>query len=200
MTPSRRLFVAAAVLVVAAALGCTSPPDKELHQAEGALDTARAAGAPRYASEEFEAASAALSRATTAVGERDYKLALNYALDARERALVAARVAAEERVRVRSQVEQQLADIDTARRSLDARLDEAEAAKVARKWLTSGRASSAKVTTALAEARPLLDAGDDDAAAALLKPLHELLAKARSEIDAAIESRNTRRPARRTRG
>ena len=155
---------------------------------------------PRYASEEFEAASAALARATAAVNNRDYKLALNYALDARERALVAARTAAEQRVRVRSQIEQQFADIDTARRAFDARLVQADAAKVARTALGSGRASSARVAKALADARPLLDAGDDDAAAALLKPLAELLTKARSEIDAAIEARNTRRPARRARG
>ena len=34
------------------AAGCGDPPDKELHQAQGAIDAARAAGAEQYAVEE----------------------------------------------------------------------------------------------------------------------------------------------------
>ena len=96
--------------------------------------------------------------------------------------------------------EQQLADLETARRTFDQRLEDAVTAKVASRALTGARASSTKVGKALADARRLLDAGDDDAAAALLKPLADVLTTARSEIDAAIEARNSRRPVRRTRG
>lgn len=199
MTPPRRLPLVITLAALAAAGGCASPPDKELHRAEGAIDTARAAGAPRYATEEFSAAEAALARAAAAVAQRDYRLALNGALDARERALVAARTATESRARVRSQIEQQVADIETARRSLDARLAEAETAKVAPQALAAGRASSARVAKALTEVRPLLDAGDDDKAAALLMPLAAQLTTARSEIDAVVKERNSRRPTRRAR-
>jgi hypothetical protein len=100
---------------------------------------------------------------------------------------------------VRSEIEQQVADLETARRALDARLAAAETAKVGRQALAAGRASSARVAKALALARPLLDAGNDDKAAALLKPLPGQLTTARSEIDAVVEERNSRRPTRRAR-
>ena len=62
--------------VAAAAAGCADPPSKELHQAQGAIDAARAAGADSYATDEFTAAVEALARAEAAVGQRDYRLAL----------------------------------------------------------------------------------------------------------------------------
>ena len=66
------------------------PPDKEMQQAQGAIDAARAAGADQYAHEEFAAAQEALTHANEAVEQRDYRLALNHALDSRERAQNAA--------------------------------------------------------------------------------------------------------------
>lgn len=199
MTPSRRLLFATCFAALLVSSACTSPPEKELHQAEGALETARAAGAARYAAEAFGAAEAAMARANTAVTERDYKQALNHALDAREHALNAVRTAADNRARVRGELEQRMADIDTGRRALEARIVEAETAKVGRQALTSARTASASVAKALAEARPLLDAGTDDKAEALLSPLPALLTQTQSEIDAAIADRNSRRPVRRTR-
>ena len=69
-----------ALLIVA----CGEPPNKELHQAQGAIDAARAAGAAVYAPEELKGAVDALTHAQEAVGQRDYRLALNHALDSRE--------------------------------------------------------------------------------------------------------------------
>ena len=57
-----------------------------MQQAQGAIDAARAAGADQYAREEFTAAEDALKRSHEAVAQRDYRQALNTALDARERA------------------------------------------------------------------------------------------------------------------
>src|SRR6185503_1475685 len=90
MFPPRRLLSALAVCALMAG-ACGSPPDKELQQAQTAIDAARAAGADRFAAEEFTAAQSALARANDAVAQRDYRLALNNALDARERAQNAAR-------------------------------------------------------------------------------------------------------------
>src|SRR6476646_5120903 len=84
---------------------CAEPPTKELNQAQGALDAARAAGAEQYAPDEYRGAAAALKAANDAVEQRDYRLALNDALDSRERAQNAARQAAVTRARVRSEVE-----------------------------------------------------------------------------------------------
>jgi len=63
---------------------CAEPPSKEINQAQGALDAARAAGADQYATDEYRAAASALKSANDAVTQRDYRLALNFALDSRE--------------------------------------------------------------------------------------------------------------------
>ena len=199
MTPSRRLLCALCFAALVVSTACTAPPEKELHQAEGAIETARAAGAVRYAPDAFRAAEAALTRANAAVADRDYKQALSHALDARESALTAARSAAETRARVRGELEQRIADIEAVTRAFDARVAEAEAAKVPRQALASARAVSAGVTKAIASARPLLNDGADDKAEALLAPLDRQLTQARSEIDAAIAERSARRPVRRNR-
>src|SRR5215472_16480734 len=80
---------------------CDNPPEKEIDQAQGAIDAARAAGADQYAREEFEAAQEALKHANVAVSERDYRLALNYALDSRTQAQNAAKNAADQKAKAR---------------------------------------------------------------------------------------------------
>jgi hypothetical protein len=100
--------------LVAAASGCTDPPNKELHQAEGAIDAARAAGADSYATEEFTAAVDALARAEAAVVQRDYRLALSQAIDSLERAQNAAKLAASQKAAARSDAERLLAEVTSA--------------------------------------------------------------------------------------
>src|SRR3954449_13445947 len=95
MSSMRRLLLSLAVLAAVAGAACGDPPDKEMQQAQGAIDAARAAGADQYAREEFTAAQEALKHANEAVADRDYRLALNYALDSRERAQNAAAMAAD---------------------------------------------------------------------------------------------------------
>lgn len=99
------------LLSLALAPACGAPPSKELHQAQGALDAARAAGADAYAPEDYRAAVAALARAEQAVNERDYRLALSQALDSRERAQAAAKLAASQKAQVRSEAERMLAQV-----------------------------------------------------------------------------------------
>ncbi len=109
--------------------GCGEPPDKELHQAQGAIDAARAAGAAVYAPDELKAAVDALAHAQDAVGERDYRLALNNALDSRERAQNAAKMAADQKAAARSDAERMLAEVTSALAVAKARLDAAEAGR-----------------------------------------------------------------------
>src|SRR5918999_108339 len=87
-----------ALLVVAA---CAEPPSKEMNQAQGAIDAARAAGADRYGADELKAAVDALALAEQAVRDSDYRLALGYAIDSRERAQNAARMAVDGRAEAR---------------------------------------------------------------------------------------------------
>lgn len=72
-----------------------------MQQAQGAIDAARAVGADEYAHDEFVAAEDALKRAHEAADERDYRLALNHALDSRERAQTAAREASDRKATLR---------------------------------------------------------------------------------------------------
>lgn len=99
------------LLVALLAAACGSPPHKEIDQAQGAIDAARAAGAERYAAEEYTAARTALNQANDAVAQRDYRLALNHALASREQAQNAARTAADTRARLRGDTERVLAEV-----------------------------------------------------------------------------------------
>jgi hypothetical protein len=187
----------ALVLVALLSFACTSPPDKEMHQAQGAIDAARAAGAAEYAAEEFRAAEGALSKSQAAVAERDYRQALSFAIDARERAQEAARTAAENRARARSEIDQVLANADAAYERAAEALDAATAAKVPAAQLAPAAKVLAEARTSLNTARAAVEAGDYAGARASVEPLEITIEAARSEIDAAVQSRANRRPARR---
>ena len=90
--------------------GCAEPPHKEMNQAQGAIDAARAAGAEAYAAQELAAASDALKRSEEAVTQNDYRLALSLAIDSRERAQTAAKVAVENRAKARGNAERIVAE------------------------------------------------------------------------------------------
>ena len=98
----RRLALITAILLSAS---CAEPPNKEMNQAQGAIDAARAAGAEKFAAAELTAAQDALKRSEEAVIARDYRLALSHALDSRERAQNAAKMAVDGRADLRGQAE-----------------------------------------------------------------------------------------------
>ncbi len=121
-----------AVVLIACALlhpACANPPDKEMNQARGALEAARAAGADQYAPDEYKAAVTSLQRSEDAVQQRDYRQALNDALDSREHAENAARAAANQKAVVRSQVERDLHDLQPLLDEAHARLKSAESSR-----------------------------------------------------------------------
>jgi hypothetical protein len=149
--PRRRWCVplASAVLAILALVACGEPPDKEMHQAQGAIEAARAAGAETYAPDEFKAAVDALTRAQDAVAQRDFRLALNNALDSRERAQNAAKQAADQKAAARSAAERLLADVTSAIAVSAARLHAAESArapKTATEPLKQGLAAARQAT------------------------------------------------------
>jgi hypothetical protein len=122
-----------AVIAIAATIACSEPPSKEMDQAQGAIDAARAAGAELYAPNEFEAARTALKRSEEAVAARDYRLALGHALDARERAHDAAREAANGKAAARSNAERALASAAAAVKRAQVRLAALSAARPRRR-------------------------------------------------------------------
>jgi hypothetical protein len=159
-----------AVLAITAAACGGEPPDKEIQQAQGALDAARAAGADRYAVEEFTAAEDALKRAHDAVAQRDYRLALNNALDSRERAQDAAKQAADGKAAARIAADHALSAAADALSAARNRLKAAEAAHAPGRLLNAARHTIADGEQHLQEARTALEKGDyaavvDDASA-----------------------------------
>src|SRR5260221_8443393 len=114
MSLARRLFLSLAVAAAVAGAACGDPPDKEMQQAQGAVDAARAAGADQYSREEFTAAEDALKRSHSAVDQRDYRQALNAALEAREHAQAAAKESVNKKATARANATQALADADAA--------------------------------------------------------------------------------------
>src|SRR3954469_19316834 len=139
MSSMRRLVLSLAVLAAIAGAACGDPPDKEMQQAQGAIDAARAAGADQYAREEFTAAEDALKRSHENVAQRDYRQALNTALDARERAQEAAKESVNKKAIARADATTALAEADAALHDSRARLKAAETARVAARTLGNGR-------------------------------------------------------------
>jgi hypothetical protein len=107
----RHVVAALALAIVFSA--CSQPPDKEHQQAVGALEAARAAGAETYATPEFLDAQAALKRYDDSVAQRDYRQALNNALEARDLAYDAAKQAANKKAELRSQAERLAGELET---------------------------------------------------------------------------------------
>jgi hypothetical protein len=181
----RRLPVIALLLLFAA--GCSEPPQKEIDQAQGALDTARAAGADKYAVDEYTAASGALQKAHDAVSQRDYRQALRYAIDARERAQDAARAAADGKARARSAAEATLVDFAGRVQQLETPLKRADTARVPARDLRDPRATLAQAKAALQKARTAFGSGDYQAIDGALSGMKEKLDAASMQVDAASQ-------------
>lgn len=170
----RRLV--ALLLVVAAGAACGTPPEKEYHQAVGAIEAARAAGAATFAPEELAAAEQLLVRYNEAAGRRDFRQALSHALDARERATAAAAKAASDKALIRGATERRIpvlaADVERARNAAAAATRaQAQAARTLRETISS-------TERALQEARAALERDDVMAARQALEGAEDRLAEA----------------------
>jgi len=159
--------LACSVLLVLAAAGCSEPPVKERQQADSAVAAARTAGAATYDAEDLQAAEASLKRYDDAVAQRDYRQALNEALEARERADAATKQANSKRAELRSQADALTSQLDALTRTASARLaspagrPSGAAAERLRNALRGGQ-------TALQEARSRRAADDYPGAVAAL--------------------------------
>src|SRR5262245_17789945 len=157
----RSIAIVIAIVAAFCVASCSGdPPDKEIQQAQGAIDAARAAGADRYAIEEFAAAQEALKRAHDAVGERDYRLALSDALDSRERAQNAAKMAADGKARARVAADRALQSATDALAAARTALKGADTGRATAKAVTAMRAAVADGERRLQEARTTFDQGE----------------------------------------
>jgi hypothetical protein len=189
----RRSFVVTLVLFALSSYACGGdPPDKELQQAQNAIDQARAAGADRYAVEEYNAAVEALKNAHTAVDQRDYRLALNDALDSKERAENAARLAIDGKAAARSAADKALTAATAAVNAADTRM-KAATARVPARTLTDARTALEEAQRHLQEARTALNGGDYYAALSSASAATQSAKAATEKLDMAPASQPRRR-------
>ena len=184
----------ACIVVALFVVACADPPNKEMDQAQGAIDAARAAGADRYASTEYTAATDALKRAQDAVAQRDYRQALNEALDSREHAQNAAREAAEARAQLRGEVERDMAQIAGLIAEANTRLAAASRTRAARRAIDAPRRELAAVNERVQKAGAAMKADDYLTARTALQGVKERIEGAMKALEApaAQSSRRAR--------
>ena len=188
-----RWFAPAILTLTLTAAACAEPPNTEMDQAQGALDAARAAGAEQYAPEEYRAAADALKRSHEAVAQSDYRLALNHALDSRERAQNAARQAAEGKAQARSEADRLMLEVTGPIVQANARIETARRARVPRSRLAAPAQEVATISEEVQKARAMLNSGQYIEARDLLQALKLRMQKTMATIDQAASPPSARR-------
>jgi hypothetical protein len=163
-----------------------------MDQAQGAIDAARAAGADRYATAEFAAANTALEQANDAVEQGDYRLALNHAIDSREQAQNAARVAADTRARLRGDVERSMAEVNALSTQVATWIASPVSARTPRTRRTAQQVVT-QSTAQVQKAGSLMQAEDYAAAQTLLDATKERLQTVLPAAPGAAAAQSTRR-------
>lgn len=192
--PTRRSRRACCLLfALATAVACAEPPHKEIDQAQGAIDAARAAGAEQYAPAEYAAATQALTQASEAVTGRDYRLALNYALESREQAQNAARTAADTRVKLRGDVERSLAEVKALVTQAGALMKAPSTAQIPRRTRRSAQQTLTQAEKTLQEADAALQNEDYMKAEGMLDAARERIQGVIATLTGAQKSQSSRR-------
>jgi flagellar hook-basal body complex protein FliE len=189
-----RWLPAACACVALALTACADPPNKEMDQAQGAIDAARAAGADRYAAGEYTAATDALTRSQAAVTQRDYRQALNEALDSREHAQNSAREAADTKAQLRGEVERDMAQIAALIAEANTRMAAATRARVPRRILDGPRQELAAVDESVQKAGAAIKADDYLSAKAALQGVQERITKAMRALGPSTVQSSRRTP------
>jgi len=187
------IALAVASTLVGTTAGCAEPPQKELDQAQAAIEVAIAAGAERFAPAELTAARAAVSQASEAVVQRDYKLALGHALDGRERAQVATQAAIDAQARLRDDSERAFREVTALLDRLREDRSSAAPTRIARARVRTARAAESRLSASLQKARASIDAQDYAAAQALLSRLKTELAGVLPDADGGSAAQSSRR-------
>jgi hypothetical protein len=159
-----------------------------MQQAEGAIEAARAVGADQYARDELAAAQDLLKRAGEAVAQRDYRLALNYALDSREQAQNAARLAADAKAIARVEADRATSALAAALAALQARLKTAQAGRIPPRTLAGAKKAAADSDRRLQESRTAMERGDYASVVAIASAALPLLADAERQLAATVPS------------
>jgi hypothetical protein len=173
--------------------GCGQPPEKEMQDAQAAITSARAAGADRYAVEEFRAAEDALKRAHDASAQRDFRLALNNALDSRERARNAAAQATTRKAEARDAADRALTELTTVLLAARDQVQAAERGKLPARVLGPLKEAVATADARVQEAREAAGRENYAAASALAADATAALTEASAEFKTAAATPVRRR-------
>ena len=143
---------------------------------------------------EYTAATEALKRAQDAVAQRDYRQALNEALDSREHAQNAAREAADTKAQLRGEVERDMAQIAALMATANTRVAAASRGRIPRRALDAARKELADVDESVQKAGAAMKADDYLAARSSLQGVKEKIESAMQSLapPAAQSSRRTR--------
>lgn len=146
-----------------------------------------------YAPDDYNAATASLQKAHDAVDQRDYRQALSYALDARERAKAAASAAADGQAKARSDAEARITALLARTQQLDTRLKSADTARIPARDLRDARATLDDTRGRLQKAGTAVTARNYREAVTALDGVRENLDKAIAAVDAAMQHPPRRR-------
>ncbi|MEQ1896490.1 MAG: hypothetical protein ABL971_03770 [Vicinamibacterales bacterium] len=187
----------AAVLVCVATVACGTPPTKEMDLARQAIEAARSAQAERYAPAELAAARTAIDKSAAAALNRDFKLALNHALDSHERAKTASSAATGAHRARRERLDASLSNVASTLAS--ARTTVGAAARVRSSRRAAGRAEAAldTIDTDLQKARALVSEDDLDGADLLLNGVSTRIAQIVGALEptrAPLAAKRTKAP------
>jgi hypothetical protein len=180
-------FALTLALVISA---CSGPPTKEREQAIAAVQAAKSADAATYAPEELAAAEAALRQYDGAVAQRDYREALNFALQAKDHAYESARQAVDQKAAAQKQADALLAELEALQKTAGARLAGTAMPHVTGPAADRLRAAERAATPALQEARSLAAQKNFLAAIHRLTPVIETLKRELSPPDAGRRGRS----------
>jgi small-conductance mechanosensitive channel len=172
---SRRVVLVSLALALVA--GCSEPPTKEYQQAEAAVAVARNAQAGTYAPDDLQAAEASLQKYEEAVAQRDYRQALNLAIDARDRAYDATKHAGDAKAAAQAQAVKLAGEIETLTATANARLAGTATPRPSAQAADRIRAALKGSSAALQEARTLISVQDYRGAIVRLTPAVEALRK-----------------------
>jgi hypothetical protein len=169
---------------------CSGPPTKEREQAVTAVQAAKAADAATYAPEELAAAEAALQQYDGAVAQRDYREALNFALQAKDHAYESARQAIDQKAATQRKADALVAELDALQKTAAARLAGTAAPHVTGPAADRLRVAQRAAGPALQEARSLVAQQNFLPAIRRLTPVIEALKRELSPQDAGRRGRS----------
>ena len=173
-------LLALAGLVVA----CSGPPIQERQQADEAIAAARAAGAATYAPDDLNAAETSLKAYEEAVAQRDFRLALSRALEARDHGYEAVKLATDQKKTLTARRDVLIADTKALVTTAQAHLTDNKSGHGADHLRQTIRSA----TEAMQEAGALSANGDVKGAVARIADAPDRLRKELAAFDAGLGS------------